>query len=84
MRAHRKRSRATVDQDAVLALDPELASSHASWTAAGFALASGRLWRCKDGSWTVRLVWRKRGAVNTTISFTRHGVGSFAVRAITP
>ena len=49
----------------------EISPGHAGWWREGYRLAKGcRLWRCKDGSWTIRFVYQKtddRGFSITTI-----------------
>lgn len=79
----RRRKVVTADADALLALDSDLARQHALWTGNGYQLTVGRLWRCKDGSWTARLVWRHPTAIVSTVTFVLRGLGSFVTRAMT-
>lgn len=46
----------------ILAADPELAKFDAVVTAAGYKRAEKTpVYRCKDGQYTLRIVWRRRG-----------------------
>lgn len=59
-RRKQDRRRAAVSLDVVLAASGALAAMDASLRAQGYAVASGRLYPCRDGSYTARVVWRHR------------------------
>lgn len=52
----------------------ELSALDAEWVERGYARASARAWRCRDDSTSVRLVWRKRGAVISTVTCVLRGL----------
>lgn len=66
--------RLVIDIADVLAASPLLARMDAQWLANGYDRTSARLWRCPDGSYTARLVWRDRARALSTITFTVRGV----------
>jgi hypothetical protein len=66
--------RLVIDMDRVLAADTGLAESDAMWVGKGYVRSSARLWQCRDGSYTARLVWRKRADILSTITFTVRGL----------
>jgi hypothetical protein len=74
----RKRSprRLTIDFDALLVAAPEMAKHDATWCSDGFERASCRLWRCQDGTYTARTVWRRRqpGALAMTMTYVLRGI----------
>jgi hypothetical protein len=58
--------------DALLAANPALAALDCAWLTAGYTRASARMWLRRDGSHTLRVVWRKRedgGSVTITHVF---------------
>ncbi len=67
----RKPRKIAIEFDRLLAVDAELAAADAHWLASGYARSSARLWRCRDGSYTARLVWRDREAGITITYVTR-------------
>ena len=64
----------SADFDQLLASDFMLAESDAQWLRRGYVRSSARLWRCRDGSYTARLVWRHRGARLSTITYIVRGM----------
>ncbi|CAA0129016.1 Uncharacterised protein [Starkeya nomas] len=74
MTRRRSRNAASVDIGAVLAADPDLAAADAAWLARGYVRTSCRLWLCRDGRYTARLVWRNRAHVCSTISHVVQGL----------
>lgn len=70
----RRRARRTIDLDTLLQAAPILRSQHDIWTANGLAVTRAQLWRSKDGSYTVRLVWRGGGAVGLSAECTARGL----------
>ena len=73
MSRHRSTVR-LVDISAVLGASSALADADAGWRARGYTLTSCRLWRCKDGTHTARLVWRNRHHVVETVTFVAQGL----------
>ncbi|MGD9769468.1 MAG: hypothetical protein AB7U62_17675 [Pseudolabrys sp.] len=72
--ARRRRRVIVVDFERLLAADRGLADADARWRAEGYSRSSARLWRCKDGSFTARIVWRQRGATLSTITYVVRGL----------
>jgi hypothetical protein len=66
--------RLVVDFDLLLSVDGGLADADAMWLGNGYARSSGRLYRCRDGSYTARLVWRNRAEIVSTITYTVRGL----------
>lgn len=79
-----RRQTAEISCEALFRLDEGLARQHEHWTAEGYSLTSGRLWRCKDGSWTARLVWRNPKSIVRTVTYVLRGLGSLVAKANTP
>ncbi|HSI41784.1 MAG TPA: hypothetical protein VLA00_14670 [Xanthobacteraceae bacterium] len=73
-RRPRPARRVTIDIADVLAADSRLAQMDAQWLASGYARTSCRLWRCKDGTYTARLVWRNRSLAVSTVSLSVEGI----------
>lgn len=70
----KRRARKVITFDALLAVNPVLAQHHINWTDSGFAVTRAQIWPCRDGSHTVRIVWRKReGCVNTSMVYVLRG-----------
>jgi hypothetical protein len=63
-----------VDFDLLLSVDGGLADADAMWRGNGDARAGGRLYRCRDGRYTARLVWRNRAEIISTITYTVRGL----------
>ena len=73
-RSTRQPRRVTVDLAELIAAHPELRKHDEMWSGQGYAVASARLFRCKDGTFTARIVWRQRvGVVLTSISYVARG-----------
>jgi hypothetical protein len=70
----RRRRIVTIELNTLLAADGGLARQHATWTAQGYSLTSARLWQCRDGTVTARLVWRNRAEVVSTVTWTVQGI----------
>ncbi|BBF92379.1 hypothetical protein [Blastochloris tepida] len=73
----RKRSprRLTVNFDKLIAEDADLAKHDALWTRLGYRRAGGKLFGRRDGTCTLRLVWRRTvGNVKTSVSYTMQGL----------
>ncbi|CAM5397384.1 hypothetical protein AFEL58S_01980 [Afipia felis] len=66
--------RATITFEQLLASSELLRKQHALWTDIGYGVTSARLWRCRDGSYTARVVWRDRAAIVSTFTCTVQGV----------
>lgn len=50
---------------------PGVAKDDADWSGLGYRRTSARMWRCHDGSHTLRLVWRNSdGTITTSIART--------------
>lgn len=73
----RRRRRVTIDISELLAVAPALAKHDEHWRGAGYARAGARLWHRKDGTFTVRLVWRSRDALISTVTLTATGEDLF-------
>ncbi|QIB34767.1 hypothetical protein [Ancylobacter pratisalsi] len=74
MKAHRKRRRErTISLDEVITASRQLALMDASLSVQGYARASGRLYPCRDGTYTARVVWRHRAA-GLSIAGTAQGL----------
>ena len=54
--SRRRIRRAPVEVEQLLAADAGLRKQHEFWSEAGYQCTGGRLWRCKDGRFTARLV----------------------------
>lgn len=66
--------RLDVDFDALLAADAQLKIHHDLWTGYGYRFDGGRGWRRKDGTFTIRFVWRAPvKAVVKTVTYTVEG-----------
>ncbi|RTL99761.1 hypothetical protein EJV44_04580 [Ancylobacter aquaticus] len=59
-RATRRANEISIDQ--VIAASRQLTQMDESLKAQGYTCASGRLYPCRDGSYTARVVWRNRSA----------------------
>lgn len=70
-KTHRRRS-VTLEQ--LLAASERLRGLHDQLSADGYVTKSGRLYGCRDGSYTVRLVMRNRSAMVSTVALTIQGV----------
>ena len=74
--AQRKRSpkRGTIDFAAIIDAVPSLAERDVILRETGFQRAGGTVRRRRDGSFTVRLVWRRReGCLSSSFVYTMHG-----------
>lgn len=62
MSARRKHAprRGALDVDRLIAGDEGLTQHDAMWRRLGYQCAGGKAWRRRDGTYTVRIVWRKR------------------------
>jgi hypothetical protein len=63
-----------VEFERLVAASPDIARHDALWRSFGYVSTGGRLFRCKDGSWTARLVWRNRGEIVSTVTYTVRGL----------
>ena len=72
--SRRKPRRVTVSIEQLLASSIDLQKLHAIAENNGHAVKSARLWRCRDGSYTARVVWRKRDAILSTFTCIVRGV----------
>lgn len=70
----KRRARLVMDLAVVLAMDDDLARQDATWRRRGYERSSCRVWRCGDGSFTARLVWRNRQATVSTITCVMRGL----------
>ncbi len=71
----RRRRRTAVTFDVLLAANPALAAQDSLWLAEGYDRAGARMWQRRDGSRTLRVVWRKREiGVSVTITHVFRGV----------
>ncbi|GLK74714.1 hypothetical protein KHC23_22960 [Ancylobacter dichloromethanicus] len=59
---------------AVLAADATLAAADTAWLERGYARTSCRVWRCRNGTFTARMVWRNRDNVVATITYVAQGL----------
>lgn len=66
--------RIVIGIEQLLAADAGLAKQDAMWRADGYEVSSARLWRCKDRTFTARVVWRNRAALVSTITCTVQGI----------
>lgn len=75
MKAHRRLRRRTVEiaMARVIAASAQLTTMDASLTAQGYVCAGGRLYPCKDGSYSARVVWRHR-AIGMTFTGSVQGL----------
>lgn len=67
-------ARAVIEFERLLAADAGLRMQHEVWIASGYECTGARLWRCRDGRFTARLVWRNRAAVVSTVTCTVQGL----------
>lgn len=76
MSRHNRRARSlSVDFQELLTADEQLCAHHTRSTEMGMVLGQPRCWRRRDGSYTVRFVWRARkGCVTTSLVYTSHYV----------
>lgn len=79
MTHHRRRRprhprRPVVEYQQLLAADPLLSKKDAHLKAEGYDVTSARLWRCKDLTFTARVVWRNRASIVSTITYTIQGL----------
>lgn len=70
----RRRKALTIDLERLLAADAGLRKQNEMWCADGYLCTGGRVWRCRDGSFTARIVWRNRAAIVSTITCTVRGL----------
>lgn len=70
----RKPRRLTISIEQLLASSDTIRKQHELWTAERYAITSARLWRCRDGSFTARVVWRNRTEIVSTVTCTVQGV----------
>lgn len=68
-----RRRIAEISLDSVLAASTRLSLMHESLTGQGYVCSGGKLNRTRDGSWTARIVWRKREA-GLSVSFSEQGL----------
>lgn len=68
-----RRSTAAISLDRVLAASTRLTLMHESLTGQGYVCSGGKLNRTRDGSWTARIVWRKRDD-GLSVSFSEQGL----------
>jgi hypothetical protein len=72
----RKRSpkRGVLDFAHVVDAVPELSSIDEGWRGRGYERTRMRAWRRRDGTFTIRAVWRKRGELVSAVTCTLEGV----------
>lgn len=72
----RKRSprRGSLDFAAVVSGGGALSECDALWCGHGYERGTARAFRRRDGTFTVRLVWRKRGDLPSTVTYTLEGL----------
>lgn len=58
----------------VIAGNDELCQLHAVYMESGYKLTGGRSWLCRDRTITVRLVWRRRDNVASTVTCVMRGL----------
>lgn len=68
------RRRITIDLADLIAAHPDLRRHDELHRGNGFEPTSARLYRCNDGTFSARVVWRRRaGVVATTIVYVARG-----------
>ncbi len=72
----RRRRPVQISLDQLLAAAPQLQRQHAVCTDQGLRVTRAQLWRCRDGAYTARLVWRGAGAggVGLSLESTVRGI----------
>ncbi|MDQ2084534.1 hypothetical protein RA307_30500 [Xanthobacteraceae bacterium Astr-EGSB] len=73
---NRKRSpkRGTVQFDAIIAACPPIDAADAYWRGEGYVRANAQAFRRRDGTYTVRLVWRCRTRLVSAVTCTYVGL----------
>jgi hypothetical protein len=74
MKRARAPKRQAPDFDRLVVSEPSIASVDELWRARGYQLTGARAYRRKDGTFTVRVVWRKRGELVSAVTCTMEGV----------
>lgn len=70
--ARRKKSCAPT-LEVLFRADPELLQLHLQHERDGFRLSGARTWKRRDGTFTARVVWRRReGCVHTSLVYSAH------------
>lgn len=72
----KKRSpkRGAVDFGALVAASPAIEVLDGSLLTRGYVRSSARVSKRRDGTFTVRCVWRNRGEVQSAVTFSLQGV----------
>lgn len=66
---------ATLSLEGFEKIAADVVPGHRGWIEAGYRLTGkGRLWRCKNGSWTGRFVYRLPGEANFTVTNIVRGI----------
>jgi hypothetical protein len=72
----RKRSpkRGAVDFSMLVAASPPIEAIDGALTSKGYQRATSRAYARRDGTYTVRCVWRRRGEVLSAVTFSLQGM----------
>lgn len=70
----RRPRRIVISFDRILDASEMIRKQHTIWTADGYVATGARLYRCRDGSYTARVVWRNREAIVSTVTCTVQGL----------
>lgn len=70
----RRPRRIVISFDRILAASELIRKQHSVWTADGYVATGARLYHCRDGSYTARVVWRNRAAIVSTVTCTVQGL----------
>ena len=71
----RQPRRLSIDFSQLLVADQGLAQADAMWRGQGYAVTSARLWFARSqGTYTARVVWRKRGAMLSSVVYSIQGI----------